>query len=338
MSASSPPVSVGLPVRNGMPYLVESLEALCCQTFADFDVLVCDNASTDGTEEAVREFARADDRIKYLRVDTDSGASANFNRCFERTDGSLFTWAASDDRYLPRYLERCVAHLNANSEHAMCIPSVLFIDEDGRVTGSLHQPEDLASPLVARRLHAYLDRRSWYMVYGVVRREALRRTNLFPARFGPDVTLIWELLLREQIGTDPEHLLEYRRYRVKRAQSVWQGIQPEGSAPAPRWPHLELYKDLLSCATDDELDIQARAAGRRALLRWLVSAPYRDLVVDDLRDELWNEARRHGTVQDMLLMCAMSILRPTRVARQVGKQVRARTGRAAASRDPEKTM
>ena len=320
MSPVAPPVSVGLPVRNGMPYIVECLDSIRRQSFGDFDVLVCDNASTDGTEEVAREVVRADPRVRYLRVDSDSGASANFNRCFAGTNGGLFTWAASDDRFLPRYLEQTVDHLKAHPTHAMCVPAVRFIDEAGLASGVLRQPVDLSSPKVNVRLRSYLDRRSWFMVYGLVRREALETTGLFPQRFGPDVILVWEMLLRFRIGTLPETLLEYRRYQVKDAAAVWRGVQPEGAGRAPGWLHLGLFKDLLESCDRDGIDPAARVAGRRALFRWLASTPFRDLVVDDLRDELRRTSRVRNPVYDTALLASMALLRPGRAIRNARRQ------------------
>ena len=320
MSRVAPPVSVGLPVRNGMPYVVECLDSIRRQSFADFDLLVCDNASTDGTEEVVREAVRDDSRIRYLRVQSDSGASANFNRCFAGTGGGLFTWVASHDRFLPRYLEQTVSHLKAYSDHAMCVPAVRFIDEAGIASGVQCQPVDLSSPDVKLRLRSYLDRRSWYMIYGLIRRKALETTGLFPQRFGPDVILVWELLLRFRIGTLPEPLLEYRRYRVKDAATVWRGLQPEDSAGAPRWLHLGLVRDLLESCDREGVDPAVRIAGRRALFRWLMSRPFRDLVVDDLRDELRSTNRAENPVYDAALLTSMAILRPGRAIRNARRQ------------------
>ena len=320
MTVAAPPVSVGLPVRNGIPYIVECLDSICRQSFADFELLVCDNASTDGTEEIVRELVRADSRVRYLRVDPDSGASSNFNRCFSGTEGELFTWVASDDRFLPRYLEETVGYLRTHLDHAMCVPAVRFIDEDGVASGVLSQPVDLSSPSVNQRLKSYLDRRSWFMVYGLARREALQKTALFPQRFGPDVILVWEMLLRFRIGTLPETLLEYRRYRLKETEAVWRGLQPEGEGRVPRWLHLGLFKDLLESCDRDGVDLAARVAGRRALVRWLASTPFRDLVVDDLRDEFRRPGRARNPLYDVALLASMTLLRPGRALRNARRQ------------------
>jgi glycosyltransferase involved in cell wall biosynthesis len=303
-----------------MPYIVECLDSIRQQSFGDFELLVCDNASTDGTEEVVRELALTDSRVRYLRVDSDSGASANFNRCFVGTRGALFTWVASDDRFLPRYLEQTFDGLREHTEHAMCIPAVRFIDEASLATGVFCQPVALGSPIVKVRLRSYLDRRSWFMVYGLVRREALETTGLFPQRFGPDVILVWEMLLRFRIGTLAETLLEYRRYQVKDAGAVWRGLQPAGAGRAPGWLHLGLFKDLLESCDRDGVDPAARVAGRRALFRWLASTPFRDLVVDDLRDELRRTSRAKNPVYDAALLASMALLRPGRAIRNARRQ------------------
>ena len=66
-------VSIGLPVYNGEAFLTESIESLLAQTFDDFELIISDNASTDGTEEICRSFAAADARIQYHREPTNQG-------------------------------------------------------------------------------------------------------------------------------------------------------------------------------------------------------------------------------------------------------------------------
>jgi|SRR5579871_14995 len=333
--ASAPPLSIGLPVRNGMPYLARSLGSILQQSYADFELVVCDNASTDETEEVVRQAARDDSRIRYLRSDNDLGASANFNRCVAETSGALFSWAASDDLFLPRYLERCVEQLSCRPEHAMCVPGVQFIDEEGRSEDSLSQPEALASPDVRARLGSYLDRRSWHMVYGLVRRDDLLKTRLFLPRFGPDVIMMWELLLRRPVATLDETLLAYRRYRVKAASVVWRGLQPDSGGDPPRWPHLELFGDLFKCCGRDDLDARTRVAGRAALMRWAASVHLRDLVVDDLRDEFRRPGRHRTLAADASLVAAMALLRPGRAIKVARRQAISTTLSAAAEPSSE---
>ena len=62
-----PRLSVGLPVYNGENYLAESLEALLGQSYEDFELIISDNASTDGTADICRRYEKQDSRIRYIR-------------------------------------------------------------------------------------------------------------------------------------------------------------------------------------------------------------------------------------------------------------------------------
>src|SRR5947208_2594281 len=96
---ASPPIGVGLPVYNGEPFLARSITSLLAQQDADFELVIADNASTDGTEEICREFARTDPRVRYLRRDTNVGVIENHNRIVHETTGEFFSFAAADDEY-----------------------------------------------------------------------------------------------------------------------------------------------------------------------------------------------------------------------------------------------
>lgn len=84
-----PRVSIGLPVYNGEVFLAETLNSILSQTFQDFELIICDNASTDQTQEICRKFARQDERIRYYRNEANLGAAKNFNRVFSLARGSI---------------------------------------------------------------------------------------------------------------------------------------------------------------------------------------------------------------------------------------------------------
>ena len=96
-----PRVSIGLPVYNAAEYLAETLGCYLEQTFEDFELIVGDNASTDGTAEIVAEFVATDRRVVLLRHERNLGANRNYNTVAVRSRGELFKWAAHDDLVLP---------------------------------------------------------------------------------------------------------------------------------------------------------------------------------------------------------------------------------------------
>jgi glycosyltransferase involved in cell wall biosynthesis len=106
-----PKVSIGMPVYNGEPFIREALDSLLAQTFTDFELIISDNASTDGTEAICREYAAKDDRIRYVRQPENRGALANFQFVLDEAVGEYFMWAAADDIRAPDCLEIYLEHI-----------------------------------------------------------------------------------------------------------------------------------------------------------------------------------------------------------------------------------
>ena len=85
-----PKVSVGLAVYNGERYLHDAISSIVTQTFRDFELIICDNDSTDGTREICLGFAAKDERIRYLRNPVNIGVR-NENRTMFLARGKYFS-------------------------------------------------------------------------------------------------------------------------------------------------------------------------------------------------------------------------------------------------------
>ena len=96
-STRRPRVSVGMPVYNSAAFVAGSIGAILQQTFADFELLILDNASTDRTPEICRQFAVADTRVRYERNATNIGAPRNYNAVLGLARAGLFKWCAAND-------------------------------------------------------------------------------------------------------------------------------------------------------------------------------------------------------------------------------------------------
>ena len=81
---SAPRLSIGLPVFNGENYLAEAIDTLLAQTYTDYELIISDNASTDGTREICEKYAAKDERIRYLRQPRNIGAAPNHNFLVQR--------------------------------------------------------------------------------------------------------------------------------------------------------------------------------------------------------------------------------------------------------------
>src|SRR6185436_17133561 len=98
-----PLLSIGLPVYNGQKFITNAVDAILAQTFADLELIICDNCSTDQTEAICRAYAAHDSRVHYYRNEQNIGATNNFNRTFSLATGKYFKWATHDDIIQPTY-------------------------------------------------------------------------------------------------------------------------------------------------------------------------------------------------------------------------------------------
>lgn len=133
-NSKSPKVSIGMPVYNGEKFIRRALDSLLDQTFADFELIISDNASMDKTRQICLEYAAKDERIRYYRNDVNIEPISNFNRVLHSASGQYFMWAAHDDRWEPAFIACLVQSLDVNPQAVLAFCRFVDIDDDGRVT------------------------------------------------------------------------------------------------------------------------------------------------------------------------------------------------------------
>jgi glycosyltransferase involved in cell wall biosynthesis len=214
-----PRVSIGLPVYNGERYIAETLDSLLAQTFQDFELIICDNASDDGTEQICRRYAADDSRIRYVRNQTNVGAPKNYRRAFELSSAEYFRWANSDDVFGPLSIACCVEVLDREPSAILAYPKTKLIDEHGEVISeyedNLNLQQDRASD---RFIQLFARLRKVNVIYGLMRSDALKKTTLIGNFIGADTTLLAELSLYGKFWEIPEFLF-YRRMHPKASSS-----------------------------------------------------------------------------------------------------------------------
>jgi glycosyltransferase involved in cell wall biosynthesis len=295
MSNPTPRVSIGLPVYNGERYLRECLDGLLAQTFDDFELIVSDNASTDGTEAMAREYAARDPRVRYHRHPANRGAAWNFNEAFRLGRGEYFKWAAYDDICRPTFLADCVDVLDARPEVAWCHPQTRHIDGAGhlvpaerdssiapgephhsllRTGGDLprwHRGADMPS----RRFAAVLLGTSWCSdIYGLIRADALQQTRLALPFYGSEKVLLAELALQGQFAEVPEVLFWNRTHadasgRMRTAAEQRRYIDPTSARrfSSTRWALLQGYRQAVARA---DLPLAERLRCHAAIGRYVL--------------------------------------------------------------------
>jgi glycosyltransferase involved in cell wall biosynthesis len=268
MSHSSPvKVSFGLPVYNGERFVAKAIQSLLDQTFTDFEVIVCDNASTDSTAEICEEFARQDSRIRYHRQEINIGAKANFNRVFEYSRGKYFKWVAADDVCGPRYLALTVGALDRDPTAVLAHTRSSIINSKDEVVS----PEELehgtifdegvpvdVRPIDGTRCfdagHRHqrfqeilLDTFWCFEIFALIRREAMLLT--YPKRpyYGSDKVMLAQLSLLGRFIELPEMQFFRRAHRGNSTNLTINDREKWSHAPKANWklptqfPCLEAY-------------------------------------------------------------------------------------------------
>ena len=293
--AATPRVSIALPVYNGANYLAGALESLSKQTFADYELILADNASSDETEEIARRYAAQDPRVRYLRSDTNRGGTWNFNRVVDEARGTYFKWAAHDDLCLPRFVEVCVRELDADPNAVLCYPQATIIDGDGHVMRDYSDDLDLrdADPVVRFRrfLDVYRRPHRGNPLFGVHRTAVLRQTPLLGKYVSADILLLGELALRGEIHELPERLFlrrDHEQASVRatpsfRARIAWFDPALVGTLQMTRWIWLRAYRSAVRRAS---LSPDQRRSCYALLRRWMLWNA-RGLAKDAAKAAIW---------------------------------------------------
>ena len=205
-------LTIGLPVYNGENFLVESLESLLGQTYEDFELLISDNASTDGTADICQRYAKQDARIRYIRQRSNIGLVRNEQFVMQQATGELFKLAAHDDLYARDLLKKCVEALDSHPEVVVAHSWEARIDARGSIVKAMKYLVAADRPSAPERLHSMLFDGWDDYTYGVMRTGVLLRTHLCGSHHMADRTINVELSLFGPFYLVPEWLYFRREH------------------------------------------------------------------------------------------------------------------------------
>ncbi len=207
----TPPVSVITSVYNGLPYLTEAVESILAQRFTDFEYLIVDDGSSDGSWDTLTDFARRDRRVRPLRNSTNVGFARSQNRSIAIARGEFIACQDQDDLSLPDRLARQVEFLGRHHDVGVVGAWPQFVDESGMPveTGGFHYetgPEGLGERLLTS-----------YCVCGpsiMVRRRWMISDGPYDPDFraAEDYELLLRLSERTRLANIPERLYLYRQH------------------------------------------------------------------------------------------------------------------------------
>jgi Glycosyl transferase family 2 len=128
----TPSVSVVVPVYNCVSFIDATVKSILAQTFTDFELVISDNASTDGTSEALQRYT-SDPRVRLVRLSSTIPATQNFNHATTLATGEFVKAVCADDVLYPDNLEVLVGQLKAHPSALLAVSSRDVIDASGRI-------------------------------------------------------------------------------------------------------------------------------------------------------------------------------------------------------------
>lgn len=201
-------VSIIIPVYNVRDYIMETIGSVLMQTYANWELLLVEDGSTDGTAETVEQYlaGKQDPRIRLLRQPSNQGAARSRNRGLREARGRYIAFLDSDDLWEPEKLERQLAFLH-QKQAAFTFTGYEFADEHGRGTGKVVR---VPAELTYRQA---LKNTTIFTSTVLFDTERIGRAELeMPVIKSEDTALWWRILRGGETayGLD-ENLVRYRR-------------------------------------------------------------------------------------------------------------------------------
>jgi hypothetical protein len=205
-----PAITVAMSVHDGEPYLAESIASVLAQSFEDFEFLILDDGSKDGSAATIARFAATDSRIRLISREN-RGLIASLNELLAEASAPLIARMDADDVCRPQRFERQVAFLRANPDHGVVGTWSEDIDDRGRSIRCNGADQPLTHDEFIASIAAYGPLLCHPAV--MYRSDLVRAVRGYHAAFlhCEDLDLWLRLATRTRIANIPERLLRYRR-------------------------------------------------------------------------------------------------------------------------------
>jgi glycosyltransferase involved in cell wall biosynthesis len=153
---NNPLVSICVPTYNSINYLKYTLDTILSQTYQNFEIILGDNASNDGTSDIIKDYSKKDSRIKFYINQHNLGYAKNCNKLISLSKGEYVAIYHSDDLYDPQIVEKQVNFLTENADCAGVFTSFYFANEYGNVIDRNDYMIKTNLPIIKVFLHDYV--------------------------------------------------------------------------------------------------------------------------------------------------------------------------------------
>ena len=227
----------------------ESIKSILTQTFGDFEFIICDDGSTDGTWEMLNNFAKLDNRIKLIKNEKNIGLAASLNKCLEISTSEYIARHDCDDYSAPRRLEKQIKHLEEHTDISILGTFTYLYDQKG-VWGKIIFPTEITK-------RDFLFRSPHQHGSVIFRKEALIRAGGYRVAKETRRCEDYDLFMRMHLFAKSANLSEYLyyfcedkntlkrrkyRYRIDETKVRFKGFKALGLMP---WAFFYAIKPLI---------------------------------------------------------------------------------------------
>jgi glycosyltransferase involved in cell wall biosynthesis len=224
-----------LPNYNHARFVLGALEAILSQSFPPKEVVVIDDASTDGSRPLLEAAVAGNARVSFLRNERNQGVVRSLNAALSRVSSDFAVCSAADDLFLPGLLERSMDLLSRHPRAGICSSLARVMGENGEDLGPYRTPVVSREPCFIppeRAREIFIRHGTWVVPITVAfRMDALREEGLFDPALGAaaDGFMVHVLTLKHGACFIPEPLARWRRctesYSLKQASDPLRGAE-----------------------------------------------------------------------------------------------------------------
>ena len=177
-------ITIGMPVFNDIDFIEQSLKSILGQSFKDFNLIISDDGSSDGSQVICERYAAMDNRITYIRQPKNLGISRNMEFLLSQAITPYFMWAADDDLWDKTFIEKLITLLNQNKEAVVAFCKYSLINDEGNQLDKGRLFEYNADK-PNQRLKKFIVNPNDAFGYGIFRTEQIKKVR-FPVWWWPN--------------------------------------------------------------------------------------------------------------------------------------------------------
>lgn len=205
-----PRVSVVSPAYNHEKYVGQAVTSVLNQTFTDFELIISDDASTDGTVREIEKFN--DPRILLLKNSVNIGNTANSYRGWERSSGEYVSWITTDDMYEPHFLKTFVDYLDANPHALGVFGLARFMDDNSNLLSDRWTDVGVGKNRFVHLSQLFRLQHPYCAPAGMIRQSVLKKVGYAPPFLMQtnDYHMFVRMLFTGEMPILDENVLRYR--------------------------------------------------------------------------------------------------------------------------------